>query len=62
MQKELRRIAGLLAIVALVALAAPAQGAPKRIVALTPFTANTLAELGVRPVGVGFVLGGAERF
>ncbi len=36
--------------------------APKRIVALTPFAANTLAKLGVRPIGVGQTLGGAERF
>jgi iron complex transport system substrate-binding protein len=34
---------------------------PKRIVALTPFTANTLASLGVRPVGIGEILGGGER-
>lgn len=48
----------------LLALAVPAAGAapPKRIVALTPFAANTLARLGVRPVGIGQTLGGAERF
>ncbi len=34
---------------------------PKRIVALTPFAANTLVKLGVTPVGVGQTLGGNER-
>lgn len=49
----------------LVALALPATGAaaaPKRVVALTPFAANTLAKLGVTPVAVGQTLGGSERF
>jgi ABC-type Fe3+-hydroxamate transport system substrate-binding protein len=54
-------------IVAVIALAllvaAPAaQAAPKRIVALTPFAANTLAQLGVMPVGIGDTLGGDKRF
>ena len=46
----------------LIALALPAsaQAAP-RIVALTPFGANTLAKLGVRPIAVGQTLGGRER-
>jgi iron complex transport system substrate-binding protein len=35
---------------------------PKRIVALTPFAANTLAKLGVTPVGIGQTVGGNERF
>lgn len=52
--------------VALLAIAlcipAAAQAAPKRIVALTPFAANTLARLGVTPVGIGQTLGGNERF
>ncbi len=52
--------ATLAALLAL-ALAGPAQAAPKRIAALTPFTANTLAELGVRPVAVGQTLGGHDR-
>ncbi|MGD9736459.1 MAG: ABC transporter substrate-binding protein [Solirubrobacterales bacterium] len=62
-----RRFAALAALL-LIALAAPAaQAAPKdggekRIVALTPFAANTLAELGVAPVGVGQTLGGRERY
>ena len=44
-------------------LAAASAGAatPKRVVALTPFTANTLAALGVKPVGIGQTLGGRER-
>jgi iron complex transport system substrate-binding protein len=52
----------LLAFVATAALgaAAPAAAAP-RVAALTPFTANTLAALGVRPVGVGQTLGGGDR-
>jgi iron complex transport system substrate-binding protein len=54
--------AALAAALVLLALAAPAgAAAPKRIVALTPFTANTLAALGVKPVGVGQTLGGRER-
>ncbi len=36
--------------------------APQRIVALTPFAANTLAKLGVKPVAVGQTLGGESRF
>ena len=36
-------------------------GAAPRIVALTPFGANTLARLGVKPVAVGQTLGGRER-
>lgn len=54
----------LLALVLAVFAVAPiAQAAPpKRIVALTPFSANTLAGLGVKPVAVGQVLGGKNRF
>jgi len=57
--------AALLALTMLaVALAAPAaqSAPPKRIVALTPFSANTLAGLGVRPVAIGETLGGHERY
>lgn len=53
-----------LALLAVV-LALPATGQaapPKRIVALTPFAANTLAKLGVKPVAIGETLGGSERF
>lgn len=54
----------LAAVLALTVLAAApaAQAAPKRIVALTPFAANTLAGLGVTPVGIGDTLGGDKRF
>ncbi len=56
----------LVALVVLLCLpAAAASGAqqpPKRIVALTPFAANTLVKLGVTPVAIGQTLGGAERF
>lgn len=45
---------------AVLVLPASAQAAP-RIVALTPFGANTLAKLGVKPVAVGQTLGGRER-
>jgi iron complex transport system substrate-binding protein len=56
-----RRFALLLTAAFLVAVPA-AEAAPKRVVALTPFTANTLAEIGVRPVAIGQTLGGNERF
>jgi iron complex transport system substrate-binding protein len=53
----------LAALLTALALSAPAQGAPpQRIVALTPFAANTLARLDVTPVGIGETLGGNERF
>jgi iron complex transport system substrate-binding protein len=54
----------LLALVLAAFAAAPiAQAAPpKRIVALTPFAANTLAGLGVKPVAIGETLGGTNRF
>jgi len=55
-----------LALFALLALAlaapASASAAQQRIVALTPFAANTLVRLGVTPVGIGQTLGGSERF
>jgi iron complex transport system substrate-binding protein len=53
----------LLAALLLAALVLPAsaQAKPPRIVALTPFGANTLAKLGVKPVAVGQTLGGRER-
>jgi len=35
--------------------------APNRIVALTPFSANTMAYLGVKPAAVGQTLGGDKR-
>jgi iron complex transport system substrate-binding protein len=54
-------LAALLAF-ALLAAAPAAQAAPKRIVALTPFAANTLAGLGVKPVGISTTLGGDKRY
>jgi iron complex transport system substrate-binding protein len=61
---SLVRRAALLALLLLVAaLAAPAGAdAPKRIVALSPFSANTLATLGVKPIAIGQTLGGDENF
>lgn len=50
----------LLALSLALLLPAGAQAAP-RIVALTPFGANTLAKLGVEPVAVGQTLGGRDR-
>jgi iron complex transport system substrate-binding protein len=55
------RLALLVTTLVIALAAAPAASAAPRVAALTPFTANTLAELGVRPVGVGQVLGGADR-
>ncbi|HYI79924.1 MAG TPA: ABC transporter substrate-binding protein [Thermoleophilaceae bacterium] len=62
--KNLRPLLALAAFlaVALLAAAPAAQAAPKRIVALTPFAANTLAGLGVTPVAIGNTLGGDKRF
>lgn len=42
-------------------LSTAAQAAP-RIAALTPFTANTLSLLGIRPIAIGKTLGGNDRF
>jgi iron complex transport system substrate-binding protein len=53
-------LALLLALLAAVP-AAHGAAAPKRVVALTPFSANTLAGLGVRPVGIGETPGNNER-
>lgn len=57
-----KTLSAALALVLALAFLPPAHAAPKRIVALTPFAANTLAGLGVRPVAVGETLGGKERF
>lgn len=43
------------------AAGARASATPKRIVALTPFSANVLTQLGVKPVGIGQTLGGEQR-
>jgi iron complex transport system substrate-binding protein len=49
-------------LVALFALVGPAAAAKdQRIVALTPFAANVLADLGVKPVGIGEGLGGEKH-
>jgi iron complex transport system substrate-binding protein len=58
-----RRVLLAAAVLLAVAVAAPlAQAAPKRIVALTPFSANTLAGLGVEPVAIGETPEGGDRF
>ncbi|MGX6447885.1 ABC transporter substrate-binding protein [Patulibacter sp. S7RM1-6] len=49
------------AATALVPAAADAAKTPKRIVALSPFTANTLAALNVKPVAVGAPIGGSYK-
>lgn len=52
----------LIALLALALVPAAAQAKTyKRVAALTPFTANTLAELGVKPVAIGQTLGGHDR-
>lgn len=51
----------LAAAAALLATSVPAAAAAPRVVALTPFTANTTVALGVRPVAIGQVLGGHDR-
>jgi iron complex transport system substrate-binding protein len=53
-------LAAALAVVGVVSPAAQAR-TYKRVAALTPFTANTLAALGVRPVAIGQTLGGHDR-
>jgi iron complex transport system substrate-binding protein len=63
MSRAATRAACLAFVLLAAALAAPATAdAPKRIVALTPFSANTLAALGVKPVAIGQTLGGDENF
>ncbi|HVQ57786.1 MAG TPA: ABC transporter substrate-binding protein [Solirubrobacterales bacterium] len=59
----MRRLLGLALVLAALCLPATSQAAaPERVVALTPFAANTLAKLGVTPIGIGETLGGNERF
>src|SRR5919106_1845735 len=63
MSRAATRAACLAFVLLAAALAAPATAdAPKRIVALTPFSANTLAALGVKPIAIGQTLGGTENF
>jgi iron complex transport system substrate-binding protein len=61
---RLLRPALLLALAACLwaSVASAGAGVPNRIVALTPFAANTLVKLGVTPVGIGQTVGGNERF
>ncbi len=57
------RLRPLLAVL-VAALAAPGAASAattKRVVAVTPFQANVLAELGIKPVARGEVLGGRDR-
>jgi iron complex transport system substrate-binding protein len=61
MREKLAIAALVLVALALPATAPAATGTPQRIVALTPFAANTLVKLGVTPVGVGQTLGGESR-
>lgn len=56
-----RFVAAAACAVVLTVVPASAHAAPERVAALTPFTANTLAKLGVRPVGIGETIGGRER-
>ena len=57
------RAACLALLILAATLAVPAvAAAPKRIVALTPFSANTLASLGVKPIAIGQTLGGDHNF
>lgn len=59
----MRRVFFAALLAAILCLPTAAQAAPpKRIVALTPFGANTLVKLGVTPVGIGQTLGGQDRF
>jgi iron complex transport system substrate-binding protein len=63
MSRAATRAACLAFVLLAAALAAPATAdAPKRIVALTPFSANTLAALGVKPIAIGQTLGGDHNF
>jgi iron complex transport system substrate-binding protein len=57
----LRTLTLAVATAVLLALTPAAASAAKRVVALTPFTANVLAEIGVRPVAVGDPGAGAAQ-
>ena len=54
-------LAALVALIASLTLASAASAAP-RVVALTPFTANTLAIFGVTPLAIGQTVGGNDHF
>ncbi|MBJ7329730.1 MAG: ABC transporter substrate-binding protein [Solirubrobacteraceae bacterium] len=55
------RLVPLIALLTVFVAVVPAQAAYKRVAAITPFTANTLAELGVKPVARGELLGGRDQ-
>jgi iron complex transport system substrate-binding protein len=57
-----RKLLAAALLAAALCLPASAAAAPERIVALTPFGANTLVKLGITPVGIGQTLGGQDRF
>ncbi|MDP2712464.1 MAG: ABC transporter substrate-binding protein [Solirubrobacteraceae bacterium] len=59
--RALRVAVATVVALALGAGSASSAAADERIVALTPFTANTLAQLGIVPVGIGQTLGGRDR-
>ncbi|MFA9399898.1 MAG: ABC transporter substrate-binding protein [Acidobacteriota bacterium] len=59
--KALLGAAVLVLALLLTAAPQPAEAKTKRIVALTPFAANTMALLGVQPKAVGQTLGGDRR-
>ncbi len=54
-------LAALLATVVALTAATPATAAYKRVAALTPFTANAMAQMGVKPVARGELLGGVDQ-
>ncbi|MGH2959670.1 MAG: hypothetical protein ACRDKE_08695, partial [Solirubrobacterales bacterium] len=53
-----------IALIAALAAAGPinAAGSNKRIVALTPFSANTLVSVGVKPVAIGAMAVGKKGY
>ena len=57
-----RRLLALAATASALLLPATPAVAKDRFVALSPFTANTLADVGVKPVGIANTLGGSDRF
>lgn len=59
---RMRSLALAAAVLALSTTATATAAPPKRLAALSPFTANTLADLDIRPVGIGNTLGAADRF
>lgn len=58
--QRLGRAALLMAVLGTLAAAPSAANAAPRVAALTPFAANTLADLGVRPVAIGQTVGQAS--